>query len=379
LKPERKKRAMRQSAFAGELRGPALWGPEMGQRDDWIHVLNAAEEQELLHAVQAVQRAGIEWLELTREQFALPLISARLRTVSEALESGCGIAVVRGIPHAELGQEGMRLAIWGLGLHLGTAVSQSRFGELLGEVRDYGEVMGQATSRGYRAAGKLRFHTDRCDVVALLCVRQSRGGGESLTVSVPHLHNVLRAQDPEALALLYEDWFHSRQGEGQTHERPWYRNPIFAVHAGQFTTQYSKAYVESASKFSELPPVTERQWAVLDLLAELAFRECFTSRMQPGDLQLLNNHLAWHARTDVDDWPEPAQKRMLYRLWLSMPNSRPLPDDFAELWGPTAAGAVRGGVLSATGYRSAAELFHLRAQKKLPERAGWPLDKLTTS
>jgi hypothetical protein len=360
------------------LEGPEVWsGAQMQSRSDWIHVLEPGEAAEVLAAVKAVQHIGTDWLDLDKTGFPLPRLAPRLAQVSEQLENGCGIAVVRGIPHEALGQEGMRVALWGIGLHLGTAVSQSKYGELLAEVRDYGEVMGKATSRGYRAAGSLRFHTDRCDVVALLCVRQCRDGGESLTVNTPHMHNVLLERDPEGLAMLYEPWFHSRQGEGQPHEKPWYRNPIFAQHKGRFTSQYSRAYVETAAQFPELPPVSARQWEVLDLVAQTAHAECFTSRMRPGDLQLLNNHVTWHARTSVTDWDETEKKRMLYRLWLSMPGGRELPADFDELWGPTASGAVRGGVLAGAGYRTTAELRALRGSGRLPDHAGRPLAGLS--
>ena len=36
--------------------------------------------------------------------------------------------------------------------------------------------------------------------------------------------------------------------------------------------------------------------------------------------------------------------RLLLRLWLAMPNSRPLPEGFEVLWGAIEAGAPRGGV-----------------------------------
>jgi len=35
---------------------------------------------------------------------------------------------------------------------------------------------------------------------------------------------------------------------------------------------------------------------------------------------------------------------LLYRLWLSMPNSRALPSGFEVLWGSIEAGALRGGI-----------------------------------
>jgi hypothetical protein len=360
-----------------KLAGPGVWaGREMQARTDWMHALGEAERRELLNAVSRVRAAGTEWLEMERDAFAIPRIAAILERIAEQLENGPGIAALRGLPHAELGQEGMRIALWGIGLHMGAAVSQSRYGELLGEVRDYGEPAGLPTSRGYRAAGALRFHTDRCDVVALACVRQGRSGGNNLVVSTPHIHNVLLESDPETLDALHQYWYHSRQGEGQPHEAKWFRNPVFAIHKGRFTSQYSRAYVESADRFSELPRVTEAQWKVLDRLAALAHGESFLTRMEPGDLQFLNNHVTYHARDAVVDWDEPSMKRMLYRLWLSVPQGRELPADFDELWGPTAAGAVRGGVVAAAGYRSVAELRALRAAGRAPERAGWPLEKL---
>jgi hypothetical protein len=35
---------------------------------------------------------------------------------------------------------------------------------------------------------------------------------------------------------------------------------------------------------------------------------------------------------------------MLMRLWLSVPNSRALPEDHAVLWGDVGAGRPRGGI-----------------------------------
>jgi hypothetical protein len=40
------------------------------------------------------------------------------------------------------------------------------------------------------------------------------------------------------------------------------------------------------------------------------------------------------------------------RLWLSMPNSRALPEGFEVLWGSIASGALRGGIAQTAGRRS---------------------------
>jgi len=66
--------------------------------------------------------------------------------------------------------------------------------------------------------------------------------------------------------------------------------------------------------------------------------------LRPGDMQFLNNHVIYHGRTAYMDEPGPGQDRLLLRLWLAPPNSRPLPEGFETLWGHIECGAVRGGI-----------------------------------
>jgi hypothetical protein len=69
--------------------------------------------------------------------------------------------------------------------------------------------------------------------------------------------------------------------------------------------------------------------------------------LERGDLQLLNNHVVYHARSTYEDDPGPGRDRFLMRLWLSMPNSRALPEGFEALWGSIEPGALRGGIAQA--------------------------------
>ena len=63
----------------------------------------------------------------------------------------------------------------------------------------------------------------------------------------------------------------------------------------------------------------------------------------PGDIQFVNNHVIYHARSAFEDDDE-GHGRLLLRLWLSMPNSRALPGDHEVLWCAVEAGALRGGI-----------------------------------
>ena len=338
------------------LAGPDVWqGSEMQARTDWIHVLDQAEIEDLQRAIHSVRRSRSEMYSVTAENFALPVLSRRFAAICEALERGCGVANIRGIPTDAFSMDDLRWVLWGIGAHLGTAVSQNKAGEFFAEVRDYGEQLGRPDSRGYRTASSLRFHTDRCDVVALLCARQCKEGGDSRIVSTPAIHNAMLERRPDLLEELFGNFHHSRQSEEVPGELPYYVNPVFGVHKGRFSSQYSRSYVESAQKFNRTPRLRKEQDEALDLLAALAEELCLQTRMEPGDIQLLNNHVTYHSRTAIVDHEEPEKKRLVYRLWLSTPQSRELPETYDVLWGPTAAGAVRGGVTPQNGLRNVSD------------------------
>ena len=82
----------------------------------------------------------------------------------------------------------------------------------------------------------------------------------------------------------------------------------------------------------------------MDLLASLADELCYDMTFEPGDMQFLNNHVMYHAREAFADDHESGRFRLLYRVWVSMSNSRTLPDGYEVLFGTTAAGATRGGI-----------------------------------
>jgi len=138
--------------------------------------------------------------------------------------------------------------------------------------------------------------------------------------------------------------------------------PVFGVRDGKLTCQYSRTYVEQAQAFPEVPRISDAQNEALDLLAAVAEEVCLQSPFVPGDIQLLNNHVIFHGRTAYEDDSETGQERLLLRLWLSMPNSRSLPEGFEGFWGSIARGVTRGGVMQpGTGERMPAYLPWFKA------------------
>ena len=203
--------------------------------------------------------------------------------------------------------------------------------------------------RGVQTTGPLRFHTDRTDVVALCCAGQAAVGGLSQIASAIAIHDAMLARRPDLLEQLYLDLPRSRLGEESQGGEQYYMLPVFALEDGHFTTHYSRTYVEAGQKVDHVPRVSEAQWEALDLLQELGYELCLTHRLEPGDFQFLNNHVLYHARTAYGDGAagagaEAEGRRLLYRIWISMANSRPLPASHSVLFGATTAGVPRGGI-----------------------------------
>ena len=109
---------------------------------------------------------------------------------------------MRGLAHDRYSDDEIRAMFWGIGLYLGYPVSQNSYGEMLGDVYDEGVRMGTGRVRGYRTNQRLMFHTDRCDIVGLLCVRPALSGGLSSLVSSTRVYNEIVTHHPQYMQPL---------------------------------------------------------------------------------------------------------------------------------------------------------------------------------
>ena len=83
-------------------------------------------------------------------------------------------------------------------------------------------------------------HTDSCDLVGLLCLRNAQaGGGVSRLTSAISVHNTLLAEHPDVLAALYRGYVRHRRGEEQPGELPYtpYRIPVYSNVDGKISAR----------------------------------------------------------------------------------------------------------------------------------------------
>jgi len=334
------------------INSPADWrGPDMLQRKDWIYEISPSEKSEILAALSSAKAKGISFETMTADNFSLPEFSKALAHARDMLEDGPGLFHFRGVPIDGLSKDDARLIYWGLGRHLGTAVSQSHFGDVLGDVRDFGSDINSPDGRGYRSRQQLSYHTDTCDVVGLMVLRTAKKGGMSIIASSLAVHNEMARARPDLLESLYEPLPRSWNGQEPEGEAPWYLQPLFSVQNDKICCRYIKKQIQNSQRFDDAPRLTEKQIEAMDFFDSLASSDAFrfTYMFQPGDVQLLNNHVMVHSRTEFEDWPEEDRKRHLLRMWLSVPNSRPLSDAMHVIYRDRRPGAVRGGFPSRSG------------------------------
>ncbi len=344
------------------ITGPCTWlGHEVARSTHWIRDLRPGDIAEIEGALAIVERRDLAWHEIKRPDFPLPDLAGLFADIREELECGCGMLKLRGLPVARYDEDQLRKLYYGIGSHLGTPVFQNRSGELMRLIRDEGGDVGKRYGQIDRARmadgkpflssyartltnGALRFHTDRTDVVGLLCVRQAAKGGVSTICSSVSVMNEMLKRRPDLAELLFEPMYRSRHGEEAETAEDVYALPVFAVRDGRFTSHFSLTYIEAAQTVAGVPQLTDAQKEALDLLLALATELAFEMTLDPGDIQFLNSHVTYHGRTPFEDDKDTGLDRLLMRLWLAMPNSRALPEGHDALWRNVDAGAVRGGI-----------------------------------
>ena len=302
------------------IESASAWiGADLAERRDWIHALAPEEIAELDRAVAHARATRKPLGELTREDFPLGTLARSIERWLDELDSGRGFVLVRGVPVERYGEADASLAYWGLGLHLGRAVSQNAAGDRLGHVRDAGLERRNPTLRKYRTREPLEFHTDGSDIVGLLCLRPAKSGGTSRIASSVAIYNELLARRPDLAATLCEPFPFDRNGEERPGEPPYFTLPLCRWAEDRLRTFYIGWYIRDSQRHPSAPRLTDRQREAIDLIDAVAAepRVHLDMDFRAGDVQWLKNAAILHSRTEFEDHAEPERKRHLLRLWLT--------------------------------------------------------------
>ena len=337
----------------------AAWrAQELGDTSRWLVHLGEAEIAEIVQATRNAAARDFKIGEFGTDDFDVPLFAERAGDIRNRVENGLGFVVIRGVPVDLFDVETAKLMNWGLGTHIGEAISQNARGELVAEVTDLGLDDSKANVRGYLTKTGASPHCDSCDAVSLVCYHPAKSGGESLLASTLTVFNDILESHPEYLPILEEGFYMDLRGEGPSgdpDETTNHKNPVFSYHQGRMSCRYNaKSALRGALKRGQT--LSDEAEQALNYVREraLAPENLFKFTLERGDCSIISNHMLLHARSTFDDYDELERKRRLFRTWFNLPNSRPLAPEIADRLNTGPRGGVK--VREGAGYWSGPSL-----------------------
>jgi alpha-ketoglutarate-dependent taurine dioxygenase len=288
--------------------------------------LGRPQLEALRDLVSQVVRAGTPLSGISRRDFRHPALEPFMDKVADHLKRGSGLTFLRGVEVDDFSTDELRVLFVGLGSYFGRPVSQSKFGDMMGEVTP---VAGRENDkRGYVVDRALSFHIDHSEIFGLFCIVDALEGGENVFVSTLKIHEIIRSEHPEYLPILergWRLWLVDEQPLDVPSVTP-HRVPIFASVDGVLSGIGGLRTVERcAEALGE--PISDAEKAAIQF--GLAVRDRpelhFEASLAPGEAVFVNNFEILHARKAVTHRPD--RKRHLLRLWLEgeAESGRPLP------------------------------------------------------
>jgi hypothetical protein len=303
---------------------PSAWkASDIGGREGLTHRLGA----EHLDAFEAFLREtrDIPTFEITRKSFRSQAIDDLMASTRDTIANGRGGVVLSGLDIEGRPLEDYERIYWYLGTHLGKAVVQSAKGDLLGYVRHVTE----SKARGYLSDMELGPHTDYHELLSLAGVRVASNGGLSGMTSALAVHNEMLATRPDLLEALYEGYYNGIPFRYGVNDSEYGRRkvPVFSETDGQVSVFTLSFMHDAAHARGEAIP--EKITEAFAYMRQIASSEDFQARfmLQPGEMMFWNNRVVFHSRTRFEN--VPGHERLLLRLWLDVPNGRPVHPDVA--------------------------------------------------
>jgi hypothetical protein len=297
--------------------------------ENWAYRITPSDQEELIAGVAAFRRTGLSIVDVSRANFPLTKFAATLADVGRELNDGRGLVMIHDFPIDRLDAEGIAIAYMGLGSYLGDKMVQNKQGHVLGHVKDLGADY-EGSGRAYNTKAELRFHSDACDYVGLLCLHSAKKGGESRVASSVTIYNKILQLRPDLAKVLTEDFYRSHLGEMNPGSLPYYKQPIFAFVDGYFSAVGAGVAIDKASSLPGVPPLSTAQKEAVQFYRDIVSELAVDIPFKPGDIQFLSNYVTLHSRREFEDWPEKEHRRHLLRLWIHDANGRPVPKHIRE-------------------------------------------------
>src|SRR5215472_1717875 len=140
----------------------SVWlGKDLVHTDDWIVRLSPATLEEVDASVSRLRGRNAYDTPVARDEFPLATMADDLARMRQEIAIGRGFFVFRGLDKNRYSDNELGLIFRGFGAHFGRELTQSAFGDRLGDIRDISDVLvDRSRRRGYQSGGFQTAHTD---------------------------------------------------------------------------------------------------------------------------------------------------------------------------------------------------------------------------
>lgn len=286
---------------------------------DWLVEVPSAVHQEVETAIERANRSGVDAPPLLDSHAPLEASRKLMQGIRQLLDAGPGFAVLNGFSPDRYAKAELKAIYWLLSRLIARPVPQSPDGTLLHDVVDTGMKLSERV-RGDLTNQELCWHTDNGfseppRYFGLAVLRAARQGGDSRVANLVTAHAYIGERDASLLGRLYEPFRWRRigyQGEKTTADYP-----VYARDGADLTCRLNRRVIE-AGYHAAGSALDAAGRDALDLLYAILDEPGFSFRyrLEPGQMQWMNNLALAHHRTAFVDWDEPDQRRHLVRVYL---------------------------------------------------------------
>jgi hypothetical protein len=299
-------------------RGASAWNSTSLREEEWRFAASPDFAAAIARQGERLRTGAVKLESATPAEFdGEHALASTMAMLEERVRSGPGFAVLSGLPTEGVDDETVSAIYWGLGTRLGNPRAQNAEGKRIHRVEEKKAEPG--TSGGSTSPQRIVLHTENAlpprppAYLSLLCLRQSRVGGDSLLASGHAIHNQLAQSAPAAARALYEELPFGRQprafGDGKDHDR----DRVFSWDDGRLRVRYSRYWIDRGFEATGEAPGSLLAEAISLVDQGLEDPEFFVSfKLRPGDLLLVDNTVVLHGREAFDSGSE----RCLLRMWV---------------------------------------------------------------
>ncbi|KAI1500272.1 hypothetical protein F5X99DRAFT_410263 [Biscogniauxia marginata] len=311
---------------------PAVWSSETFKVEDITYRTSSEDICELETALLLFKASGRELNDINRDTFQLPILGQKLRRLSWDLHERTGAVILKGLQPDKYSTLDNIMLFAGLASYIGDQRGrQSAQNDVLTHLYSAHDESICDPRPGLSNHG-LPFHNDHCDILALYVVETALNGGATRWASFGQIYNEMVKTKPHIIETLSRnDW---------PHETPTKKTKflplLFRDHEDlPFVsfTRFALTGLPTYPRHSSTPKLRPDQADALDTIQYLAERYAVEIKQEKGDIFLLNNRAALHARDRIQD-PPGSSRRHLMRLCLrDSEYGRLIPEDLKRRWG----------------------------------------------